>query len=195
MPWIYVFSIMLIVGALGTWVGVPDGSNLTLMLYFFALGYIGTEFALIFTNAQLTTLGNQNEIGKISGSGFGFGYLGGVFALAIALLFLVEQPNGTTFMLGIEPLFGFLNPENMEGTRFVGPLAAVWFIVFAIPYFKNMKDDPALLNKINVGKGLKDLFQLLKSLKTRKSLSAYFCLLYTSPSPRDGLLSRMPSSA
>ncbi|NCX87433.1 MAG: MFS transporter, partial [Rhodobacteraceae bacterium] len=122
---------------------------------------------------RMTTLGNQNEIGKISGSGFGFGYLGGVFALAIALLFLVEQPNGTTFMLGIEPLFGFLNPENMEGTRFVGPLAAVWFIVFAIPYFKNMKDDPALLNKINVGKGLKDLFQLLKSLKARKSLSAY----------------------
>ena len=25
--------------------------------------------------------------------------------------------------------------------------------------------------------------------------SPYFCLLYTSPSPRDGLLSRMPSSA
>ena len=25
--------------------------------------------------------------------------------------------------------------------------------------------------------------------------SAIFCLLYTSPSPRDGLLSRMPSSA
>ena len=25
--------------------------------------------------------------------------------------------------------------------------------------------------------------------------SSYFCLLYTSPSPRDGLLSRMPSSA
>ena len=27
------------------------------------------------------------------------------------------------------------------------------------------------------------------------SLGLYFCLLYTSPSPRDGLLSRMPSSA
>ena len=26
-------------------------------------------------------------------------------------------------------------------------------------------------------------------------LEAYSCLLYTSPSPRDGLLSRMPSSA
>ena len=25
--------------------------------------------------------------------------------------------------------------------------------------------------------------------------AGYYCLLYTSPSPRDGLLSRMPSSA
>ena len=33
--------------------------------------------------------------------------------------------------------------------------------------------------------------------KAIKALSAseYACLLYTSPSPRDGLLSRMPSSA
>ena len=128
---------------------------------------------MIFTNAQLTTLGSQSEIGKISGSGFGFGYLGGVFALAIALLFLVEQPNGKTFMLGIEPLFGFLDPEQMEGTRFVGPLAAIWFVIFAIPYFRNTKDDPTLLDKINIAKGLRDLVQLLKGLRARRSMSAY----------------------
>ena len=37
-----------------------------------------------------------------------------------------------------------------------------------------------------------------RSRKTRAYLNesmAYICLLYTSPSPRDGLLSRMPSSA
>src|SRR5665647_2541024 len=28
-----------------------------------------------------------------------------------------------------------------------------------------------------------------------ETVQLYFCLLYTSPSPRDGLLSRMPSSA
>ena len=32
-------------------------------------------------------------------------------------------------------------------------------------------------------------------LPTRKERFTIFCLLYTSPSPRDGLLSRMPSSA
>ena len=30
---------------------------------------------------------------------------------------------------------------------------------------------------------------------TASQQKAYHCLLYTSPSPRDGLLSRMPSSA
>ena len=34
-----------------------------------------------------------------------------------------------------------------------------------------------------------------REVSTIRALSRYFCLLYTSPSPRDGLLSRMPSSA
>ena len=35
----------------------------------------------------------------------------------------------------------------------------------------------------------------LSSLSIQELYSTYPCLLYTSPSPRDGLLSRMPSSA
>ena len=34
-----------------------------------------------------------------------------------------------------------------------------------------------------------------KDKKAKQYLTFYGCLLYTSPSPRDGLLSRMPSSA
>ena len=34
-----------------------------------------------------------------------------------------------------------------------------------------------------------------KRMQQRKDIQAESCLLYTSPSPRDGLLSRMPSSA
>ena len=36
---------------------------------------------------------------------------------------------------------------------------------------------------------------LIPAYKRGKKLYFYDCLLYTSPSPRDGLLSRMPSSA
>ena len=45
--------------------------------------------------------------------------------------------------------------------------------------------------KIYVGK---EVFDLIKNKKMPKG-DPITCLLYTSPSPRDGLLSRMPSSA
>ena len=48
--------------------------------------------------------------------------------------------------------------------------------------------------------GLKDYearggYAALRRLVTEKIAPETVCLLYTSPSPRDGLLSRMPSSA
>ena len=65
---------------------------------------------------------------------------------------------------------------------------------------------PLLLNKLFVNKikcnsnGINDKLVRKNSFtKARKmrpsSLDTICCLLYTSPSPRDGLLSRMPSSA
>ena len=40
-----------------------------------------------------------------------------------------------------------------------------------------------------------DLPAPMSELEIQQELGALACLLYTSPSPRDGLLSRMPSSA
>ena len=46
-------------------------------------------------------------------------------------------------------------------------------------------------------KGADDLIHTAKKLEIRRPVKPKLdtCLLYTSPSPRDGLLSRMPSSA
>ena len=57
------------------------------------------------------------------------------------------------------------------------------------------------INSINIGNRrliaeVKDLEDGLDAVEERaRSLIGMICLLYTSPSPRDGLLSRMPSSA
>ena len=54
--------------------------------------------------------------------------------------------------------------------------------------FENTKLDPTIING--------GIINSIKSTaKLGKSDWSIFCLLYTSPSPRDGLLSRMPSSA
>ena len=55
----------------------------------------------------------------------------------------------------------------------------------------------ALLGSNGAGKTtmIRILSTLLKQDAGTANVHGYDCLLYTSPSPRDGLLSRMPSSA
>ncbi|MEM6610561.1 MAG: MFS transporter, partial [Pseudomonadota bacterium] len=120
--------------ASGLRITAPDGSNLILALTIFAVGFVAAEYALIFTNAQLPGLASRQEIGRVSGSGFAFGYLGGLIALIIALTLFVAQDNGRT-LIGLAPGFGTLDPETKEGTRAVGPFVALWFALFMVPYF------------------------------------------------------------
>lgn len=171
-PWIFGFSLLYVVGAFGLWFMLPDGSNLWWGLCAFGLGFIGAEWALIFINSQLPSLVSDKGTGEISGSGFAFGYLGGVLALAIMLLLFVEQANGKT-LIGLDPAFGF-DAAAREGTRFVGPFTALWFIVFMVPYFLWVRDVPvAGAAKASVSAALASLGRSLKSLRHNTSLAAY----------------------
>ncbi|XXK34694.1 MFS transporter [Rhodobacteraceae bacterium nBUS_22] len=171
-PWIGTFSVIYLITALALWFTLPDGSNMWLMLSVFGLCFIMAEYTYIFTNAQLPSLGSIDEVGKISGSGFGFGYAGGVLSLLIMLLFFVEQDNGKTMILELDPLFG-LDASQKEGTRFVGPFVAIWFAIFMIPYFAWVREDKSLLRKLNISEGLTNIVGSIKSLPSRKSLFSY----------------------
>ncbi|SHK35065.1 MFS transporter, UMF1 family [Shimia gijangensis] len=170
-PWIVGFSVMYVVGAAMLWTTDPSGGNMWWVLFAFGFGFVGAEYALIFVNSQLPGLTNDEEVGKVSGSGFAFGYVGGLLALAVVLVFFVEQPNGKT-LVGFDPVFG-LNAEEREGTRIVGPFAALWYIVFMIPYFLWVRE--VKVPKKN--KGFSDAMALLKrsliKVTKRPSLAAY----------------------
>ncbi|MYF88810.1 MAG: MFS transporter [Boseongicola sp. SB0676_bin_33] len=182
MPWIIVFSALCVLGSGSLWWVMPDGSNLAFGLIVFGIGFIGAELALIFTNAQLPSLGPTKEIGKISGSGYAFGYLGGLVSLLIMLALFLEQASGTT-IVGLAPALG-LDPEAREGTRFVGPLAAAWFAVFMVPYFLWVREEPALRRRAHAVESLKHLLDRLRALPRRPSLASFLggSMLY-----RDGL--------
>lgn len=171
-PWILVFSVMIAVGSFGLWWAVPGMSSITLILISFGIALIGVEFAAIFINAMLPELGSKDEIGRISGSGWAFGYWGGVFALFIVLLLLAENDEGVT-LLGNAPVLGF-DPEMREGTRSVGPLSAIWYVVFMLPFFLWTPDvKKKELQSGFLSKGFKELITTLKSLPGQTSLSAY----------------------
>lgn len=171
LPWIVAFSAMYVLGATALWWTNPDGSNLWWGLMAFGFGFVGAEYALIFINSQLPSLGSAEEVGDLSGSGFAFGYLGGVLSLMIMLLLFVEQPSGKT-LIGLAPAFG-LDPELRQGTRFVGPFTALWFAVFMVPYFLWVRDAGPPRQGRGVGAALGMLARTIKGLRHRISLSTY----------------------
>jgi UMF1 family MFS transporter len=171
MSWIVGFSVMYILGSWGLWFMDPAGSNLWWMLISFGIGFIGAEFALVFINSQLPSLGTKEEVGKISGSGFAFGYLGGVISLFILLLLFVEQGNGKT-LIGLDPLFG-LDPEQKEGTRAVGPITAIWYAVFMIPYFLWVRERPRVGQRASFGNAVSAVVKSVKNLRHRSSLASF----------------------
>jgi len=173
MPWIWVFSFMYVVGSAALWWTAPQDFSVMWALFFFGIGLIGMEFATIFTNSYLPELDRDPaERGRLSGSGWAFGYVGGVVSLVIMIALFQAGSNGRT-MAGLSPLFG-LDPATKADTRVVGPLTAVWYAVFMIPLFLYVRDTPTPgAARYKVGQGLVDLGRTLRNLPRHPSLLAY----------------------
>ena len=181
MAWIRGFSVLYVVGSFALWWTVPGGGILWPAV-FFAIGLFGMEFATIFTNALMPHLAVREEMGRVSGTGFAFGYAGGVVALALVLVFLAETTaTGRTFV-GLDPIFG-LDAAAREGTRAVGPFTAIWYAVFMVPFFLWVRVPGGEVAQ-PARQALARLGQSLKTLPRRPSL---FSFLGSSMFYRDAL--------
>lgn len=183
MPWIWLFSALYVAGAAGLWVLAPDGAALIPALVFFGLGLIGMEFTAIFTNALMPTLTSHEDMGRVSGSGYAFGYVGGVLSLVVMLALFAESATTGLTLLGQPPALG-LDAAAREGTRFVGPFTAIWYAVFMVPFFLWVREPRGPSRPARLGAAMGDLGRLLASLRHRRSLAAW---LLSSMFSRDAL--------
>lgn len=167
-PWIAFFSVIFVGANWMLWGLTPDGTTLFASLAFFLIAFFASESALNFVNAILPSLGDEKEVGRISGNGASFGYWGGVLALFLMLLLLAENDEGVT-LLGQAPLFG-LDPETREGTRSVGPFIAIWYVIFMVPFFLWVRDGKATSAARNAGRVFRDLRASLGRVAQNKSL-------------------------
>lgn len=179
--WVWLFSAFYVVGAWALWWVAPGGGFDVLIwaVAFFGIGFIGMEFATIFTNALMPSLSDHDELGAISGSGFAFGYLGGLVALTIMLGIFVASPETGLTYLGLPPLLGE-DAETQIGTRFVGPFTALWYILFMVPFFLWVKEPRTTAAHVGLGRAILQVRDMLASLRFRNSLKAYLLssLLY-----------------
>ncbi len=116
---VWIFSTLYVLGAWNLWSAAPGDFRLWAVMGWFALGLIGMEMATIFVNAMLPDLAPRAQLGRISGNGWAFGYLGGLAALILTLALLAESGDSGRTLIGIAPVLG-LDPEAREGTRAVG---------------------------------------------------------------------------
>ena len=172
--WIFLFSALYFLGSYGLWWTAPESFNPVWTIVIFSVGLIGMEFATNFTNSYLPELGPKEKLGRISGNGWAFGYLGGFFALLITLLLLAERSDTGKTFLGLPPLFGLLDPTTREGTRSVGPFVALWYALFMIPFFLWVRENRSpKVTKGAVPTALRELGATIRSLPKKPSLFAY----------------------
>jgi UMF1 family MFS transporter len=186
-PWIAAFGALLVIGASLMWFGRPgDAGIIAPLLIAYAIATIGVEFATVFNNAMMPTLVPPDRIGRLSGTGWATGYVGGILSLILVLGFLAASPDTGRTLFGFTPLFG-LDPVSHQGDRISGPLTGIWFIVFVLPMFLLTPDYPAK-RKVSeaLHTGLTDLRHTLAELPQQKSLAAFLLanMIYT-----DGLVS------
>ena len=106
-------------------------------LLFFTLANIAFEMGTVFYNAFLPDIADPGRIGRTSGFGWSLGYLGGLSAMALAMVALVQPA---------EPWFGF-SRENGENFRATTLLVAGWFGVFSLPIFLWVKEDKSAITR------------------------------------------------
>lgn len=172
-PWIFGFSILYVVGTMMLWQAVPLAPNPVTILFWFIVGLVGVELATSFTNAMLPDLGTKDEIGRISGTGWALGYVGGLISLIIVLTLMVANPETGKTLIGLTPILG-LDPASHGGDRAVGPLTAVWYLVFILPLFLWTSDLGKKAGvKASLFQAATDLAATVRHLPERPSFLAY----------------------
>ena len=98
-------------------------------LTWFVIANIGFELGGVFYNAYLPEIAPENKIGRVSGYGWSFGYVGGLLCLVMAMIGFVNPET---------PWFGFTK-EAGENIRATNILVAVWFSIFSLPMILTLK--------------------------------------------------------
>lgn len=168
-PWIAYFSLIKIVSLIGLWWAAP-GSPILLPVIFMVLASVAAEFSIVFNDSMMPRLVSKGEVGKLSNTAWGLGYLGGMIVLIFVVLFLAASPDSGKTLLGIPPLFG-LDVHQGEDARITGPISAVWYFIFILPmmfFTPDVKKGLPLGSAVSTG--FRELGTTLSELRHRRGI-------------------------
>ena len=137
-----------------------------------AAGSVFAEIANVNYNSLLVSVSTPRNVGKVSGLGWGFGYLGGILALTIVV----------GLILG-----GVLDGTSAATFQLIGLGAAIWTVLFVIPIFLFVPEPPHPVAKPRVN-FFRGYVELVKSIvRLWRTARHTFWFLLASAIYRDGL--------
>ncbi len=143
--WLGVHTGVVVVLSAAMFVVRPDPASLTRNLvvgiFLLAAGNIFFELAAVNYNATLAQVSTPATVGRVSGIGWGAGYLGGIVLLLVLFVGFINPEVGW---------FGVTGDDGMD-IRVSMLVAALWFGGFAIPVLVAVPDNGATRRRRRVG--------------------------------------------
>ena len=118
------FACMGIIGTIALAI-VPEHLWL-LLLFTFIVASIGFSGSNKIYDAFLVDVSEKDNMNRVSTLGFGFGYIGGALPFVLSIPFVIMAQ------------FEMINMPLVTAYRISFWIAAIWWIVFSIPMFKNV---------------------------------------------------------
>lgn len=184
--WLLVtFSLVTIACMLAMFFVFPDQSFLLFGAALLAIGVVFSEFAGVSYDAMLAQVATKQSVGRVSGLGWGFGYIGSI-VLLFALLILFIQGFGVDGRAGVLGV-----PSGHSGDalniRLAVVGAAVWFAAFLIPIMLRVPESRRVEDRARVPwyKTYGVLWNTIRGLARREPKLLLF--LVASAVYRDGL--------
>lgn len=111
-----------------------------------AVGNVFFEFASVNYYAMLTQVSTRENIGRVSGFGWGMGYVGGIVLLLLLLVLFIQS-------FGAPDAGGLLAVPKEGGLniRLAVLASAIWFGVFAVPVLLRVPEIPPQQRRVRVG--------------------------------------------
>ena len=170
--WLIFFTLVCIVFTSLLWFTKPEPSYTLWAVWISIIAHISFESIQVFYNSMLIDIAPIKKLGRLSGWGWGTGYIGGLICMVCALYMIKSS---------------WITHEEDLNIRATNLLVAIWLFVFAIPLFiwgpkSKKKNKPSITQAIKEG-----VIEISKTFRMARKYSQIFRFLIARLLYIDGL--------
>ncbi|WP_192496986.1 MFS transporter [Gulosibacter chungangensis] len=120
----------------------PEAKFLVLGATLLSVGKVFSDLAEVNYNAMLSQVSTKQNVGRVSGTGWGLGYIGSIVLLLVLLVLFLQDFNGDAPGSGLLAVASGLDGDALN-IRLAVVVSALWFICFVIPLLRRVPEADA----------------------------------------------------